>query len=653
MRKNIFAKSLSRKVIQAILLMLLLFLASFIFSMRGVEYLNVTQNVNEISRFYRAIGTITNRSVETLELIAGADLVSASPYVEFEDRRRGFLGVLPDMTNSDASFMFCVYTTANLTEINDIFFYGTLIEQSREEDVGHFAAALLGGEETWRINLTVLVDEVLNGHPEHIASGQNIQLRLYPDGLPLLVSRRVYENPLMPGSDVLNELEIGQRYLFRGASYRKEEDMFTPPHGGWPLALVMRPLNENTTYQHGQRSQFRRLEGEAIWYIPVEQGEVIDFSRPGLERLSEELEHLRFCQSSIRLMTTEDMTAIPFVQTEEKRLARGRWIERDDVLEQRAVAVVSAAFGHARNVRIGDTLRIGVPTPQSIPRVLDIRPDGSSFDDYLHVSPPGEDFDMLLELEVVGLYHYSGRAYFLNNFDFMTSYSTFVYIPNSLIPEDFSYEYAWIGNDSHIQDATPGVDFQYQSWYSFVLTDTRIEDNFMVENEEALAAMGILVRFIPTNADVFWQSAEGILQAVTFNFITFTLLTIMILLLIGFLYMRQSRKDFAILRALGLPKKKALKQYVGTLFIFGLPSALLGSVGGGIFALQQVGNILNPLGEIEPYADINISVGYYWLFAFGVIAFSFLLLVVVLWGIRIGSRSVLELLQGNTAKKRG
>jgi ABC-type lipoprotein release transport system permease subunit len=172
-----------------------------------------------------------------------------------------------------------------------------------------------------------------------------------------------------------------------------------------------------------------------------------------------------------------------------------------------------------------------------------------------------------------------------------------------------------------------------------------------MEYEDALAALGIRVGFVPTNADEFWQSAEGILRAVTFNFITFTLLTIMILLLIGFLYMRQSRKDFAILRALGLPKKKALKQYVGTLFLFGLPSALLGSVGGGMFALQQVGNILNPLGEIEPYADINLSVGYYWPLVFGVIVFSFLLMIVVLWGIRIGSRSVLELLQGNIVKR--
>jgi ABC-type antimicrobial peptide transport system permease subunit len=351
-------------------------------------------------------------------------------------------------------------------------------------------------------------------------------------------------------------------------------------------------------------------------------------------------------------MTTEDMTAIPFVQTEEKQLVRGRWIDRDDVLEKRPVAVVNAVFGHARNVGIGDTLRIGIPIPQAVPRVLFIRANGSSFDDYLHVSPPGEDFEMVLELEVVGLYRYSGRATELNS-EFRRSFTTFVYIPNSLIPEDFSYEYAWIGNDSHIQDATPGVDFQYQSWYSFVLTDTRVEDDFLMENEEALAALGIHVGFIPTNADEFWQSAWGILQGVTFNFMTFTLLTIMILLLIGFLYMRQSRKDFAILRALGLPRKRVIKQYVGTLFLYGFPSALLGGVGGGMFALQQVGNILNPLGEVEPYAEIVSTVEIYWLFAFGMIAFFFLLLTVVFWGIRIGSRSVLELLQGNVVKIRG
>jgi ABC-type antimicrobial peptide transport system permease subunit len=343
------------------------------------------------------------------------------------------------------------------------------------------------------------------------------------------------------------------------------------------------------------------------------------------------------------------MTAIPFVQTEEKRLLRGRWIEREDVLERRLVAVVNVFFSHARNVRIGDTLRVGIPTPQSIPRVLSIRVDGSSFDDFLHVSPPVEEFDMILELEVVGLYHYSDHASTLNSTQF-SSFSTFVYIPNSVIPEDFTYEYAWIGNDSHIRDATPGVDLQYQSWYSFVLKDTRDEDSFMMENEEALADLGIMVRFIPTDADEFWQSAEGILQVVTFNFITFAFLTVMILLLIGFLYMRQSRKDFAILRALGLPKKQVLQQYVGTLFVFGLSAALLGSVGGGMFALQQVGNILNPLGEVEPYAEIVSTVEIYWLFAFGVTTFSFLLLIVVFWGIWIGSRSVLELLQGNVVK---
>ena len=168
--KNIFIKTLFRKPAQVTLLVLLLILASFVLTMRGVEYLTVTENINKIGGHYRAIGVLSNTIVTDLELLEGANLVAQSTYVGIEDRRRGFVGVLQDMTSSDISAMWCVYNTTEQTEITDVFFYGTLIERNVEEGV-------------WRNNpwdygvdlivLTIFVEDVRNGHPEHITSEIN------------------------------------------------------------------------------------------------------------------------------------------------------------------------------------------------------------------------------------------------------------------------------------------------------------------------------------------------------------------------------------------------------------------------------------------------------------------------------------------------
>ena len=130
---NVFYKSTLRQPLRSAVLLILVVAAAFAAIMRLSEYIVLTNTINNIGGYYRSIGFLRNTegSGSFANVYAGAGIVAQSPYVAYEDRRRGAEGVLQDMTNSDITGTMRLYDTGETGPFEirntDAFFYGEVI----------------------------------------------------------------------------------------------------------------------------------------------------------------------------------------------------------------------------------------------------------------------------------------------------------------------------------------------------------------------------------------------------------------------------------------------------------------------------------------------------------------------------------------------
>jgi len=635
--KNIFTKSMLRQPLKTVLLILLMAVASFSFVMRSVEYIVINERINEISGFFRAIGTLSSITDDLSgDVRPSADIISASPYVNFEDRRRTAEAVLLDMSNSYIQAQSFRFVGRPLLMPNDIFFYGTLI------DIRHDA-------ETY-IVLSVEVDRVLLGYAEFVRAGQTLTVHYFMD-----------IEEMRTGQTSVDGMVIGERYFLRGASYSRWEAFESESPVAYINRFVMKPLSEVT---YGARE--RDLDRDGVWYVTANHGEDVDAAIPGLEELYTELRWLNYAQRRIRLQTTVDMSYIPLMRSQtgaRAELTDGRWLTKDDNEYARPVVAVHGSFARIRGLSIGDTLRIGIPPEQRLTggigvceAYMDIHVIGDIHAPYAHI----------LELEIVGLFEFTGTSGIL----IAPWATTLMYIPNSVLPPDVNLirheGRARIGGEIVTIVMEEGL--ISNAWYSFVLHDPRDVDSFLLKTGEALEALGFAVEFAPSveGARAFRDSAEQILQSVGFNMVLFSAIAFLVLALAAFLYLRQRQRDFAISRALGNPAGRTHRHLFSTLIFFALPPAIIGGVSGWFVALSEATNALEPLGGAANYpangsvspdyvangTGISHEISILWLIVLIAAVLAGLLILTLLGSLKMSRRPVLELLQGTSGAKR-
>ena len=248
MRNNIFIKSMLRQRVRTAILVLLIAAAAFAFVMRAVEYFIVTEQLKTIAGFYRSIGFLQLDGGEHAyyNVITGADAIKDSEYIAFEDRRRGAEGTVAGMFNSNIEG-FYGYGNPWVTHTQshtDSFFYGELI-----------ALENLQYSFPQCVELTVRVDHVLTGYPEHVTEEQVIMLRYYLGEAEKAAQWAHIEEhggeAIFPETPV-DGMVVGQRYLLRGVYY-----------GSWSVGLPA----------HG-RARETPLGSDGIVGLPV-QGETL------------------------------------------------------------------------------------------------------------------------------------------------------------------------------------------------------------------------------------------------------------------------------------------------------------------------------------------------------------------------------------------
>ncbi len=592
MKRNVYWAINLRRPLVTLLLFVFIGAVAFAFVGRAAEYIIVSRETERIGTYYRSIGTILSLDPvqEYDEVTAGADLIGKSTYLDYEDRRRANLGFLQGLYNADVDGHSSDYYGKIIPRgvtVSDVWVYGTLTKKEFSSDLFDGYPPASSPENTKGYLLTVMIDRVAAGYPEYVGEGKARTFKYFLTGA---------ENE----KSMLDGLEEGRRYLFR-AYY---DPFYVPGRGGVSLAhraLVAKPLDDAD-----------------LWYLPVKPGEDADFDDPALAEVKNLLDVTRENQSAMTVIATKDMTAMPDFQEEARSylLAEGRWLDRSDDLNERKVCVVHSEFASMRGFQLGDMLTL---TLRDLP-TYDI---GGYISSEENKAAWRKSPTATLVLEIVGIYEKLQE-------NPNTSSSRIMYIPDSCLPVSYgSYGYAPLNTYS----------------YSFVLNSSRDQDAFLAENEEALHTLGFNISFLNSGAEAYWSSVEPLQQSTLANAVVFAVVLSLASVLAVALNFYRGQREFAIQRALGIPKRKAALQFMAPMTAMGILGVGTGGALAWRFTLEKAADTLSSIQRpegIETSAALPVA----WLVLLCAGIFGLLVLFTALSAWIVARRPVLELLQG-------
>jgi hypothetical protein len=613
-----------RQPVRTLFLALLVGLAAFALVSRWTEYIVITQETARLEADYRPIGILEYRGSPRSGVREGMELVSQSRYVRLNNELRYAQGVMPHTQNLRNRLFFPNFEM----DLMGVYAGDSVFAATVEEMGLIWLQTWYFDERNLRIferlpffSLLLRVDELYAGFPSLSPVRGKVQL-LVPFDERLFSERRSTLHNIIGSrydvamyaelADLETELEIGGQYVFRGLF---DWDLVGILHAdGASSNMLMLPLTEGAWF----------VEGDDISRYP---------------ELTDEIELLNVNQRSLQVVAVMDMTSIPMTQNEgsDITLERGRWLNYDDHLNARPVAVMHRTMAHMLGLWVGDTVSVDIRdlTPQN--RHYLIPASDAGWRDY-----PVET----IEFEIVGIYLY-GASFFAHN-DYRDTRKFF--IPESVMPQGFGAVQAGGWHDTYMASDS----------YSFVLDSPRHQQPFIDEYAAELNAMGISVVFRDESPGVFAASVDSIMFTLTVNIWVFTLTSAVAASLAVFIYLRQTKRNFAILRALGCPSHTAVRQSFVPALILWLPAGIAGAYGAWRFALIRAGQTLATLvanatlirdrrGLTVIYHAAELPMA--WFVVMCAVIFVILFLALLAGSVRIARIPVLELLQGERAAK--
>ena len=386
-RKNVFIKTILRQPIRHLLLALLVMFSGLMLASQVVEHRIIQAEAQRIGNFYRSIGYLEGIGHSAVQIMAedpslmadvsaGAQWVSQSPLVAFEDRRMDYFVSLNDSNNG----MFHGMTSdiGSSVHLSDAFFHGKLLERE-----------MIYGLDGVRVSLIFQVEEIEVAYQEHLSVGEEVFIYgRFP----------TYMGTIFEG------MTIGERYFIRGTYYS------ITAHPTYRLRAAIPGWNRENYYMH-----IKPFGVDELWFYPSVAYQALDFDSLGL---TEEMSQLRGNQRGMFLRTTKDMTAHPFYHNNLYWNQQGRFIDLEDELNRNQVIVICIGFASSRGIRVGDTLSL---TLRDLPdfSTMGILRETANWESY-------QTFQ--LDLEVIGVF----GVMFM---DFPSL--QWAYVPESVIPDDF------------------------------------------------------------------------------------------------------------------------------------------------------------------------------------------------------------------------
>lgn len=585
---NPYRKTLARRPLRTLILVLLFAAAAYAFTSHIAEYLLVSRELERLRAYYKPVGYLEKDDWDVRKAQA---LIAESPYLEFEDVRRNCSGVLEGLQNTDFDGL-----TQSLGNYAEVVFTGTYQGAKYTENPKG-----AGGY----YQLEFRVKSLLGGYGDYMSENRTVFVMHLP-GLDPENTNNVDTYSYFPAEqdaaflEELGELREGETYLLRA--------WYTELYG------VNSPKGAQSGYI-GSHFVLETLPQEERYFSLVQE----DFAVSA--QLQEYLAYLDETSRVMAVVGTKDMSRIPncLESAKEMYLTEGRWLTREDDTEGRHVCVVNEFFARTRGLGLGDTVTVCLKDEDN-PFYY------QTWDVWQDAKRTGRDSETA-EFEIVGIYdnlNYTGS--------FLTLYSLTMYVPDSCIPAGYV---PW---DSHLDSMS----------YSFVLKNPEDKQKFLAENRKKLEELGCTVLFAEDNADGFVETSSALLGSTRMSAGLSAAVFCGILLLGCMLYTAQCRREYAIMRALGVPARKAAGGFLRALGGIGALGVMPGALAGWLATLRSAGELLEPVQALADEAQaVTLPALWLPLFCAGMLAALFLPGICA--ALSLSRRPLLALLAGQAA----
>jgi hypothetical protein len=596
MKTNVPLISTLRKPFSSLLLLILLGLISFGFITKAIGFILVKRETGVLGSYYRSIGILENTAnPQSGDISAGIDLIKTSPYYAYGDQREIVSGVLQQIYNSDVPYPQANYPYLMMA-LPEEWWPNThnadiwfIGELIKKEEVKDDKRKQPENKITIGYYLEFNIDTILAAYPEDARQGSSIGVLFMFEGNEAAV-------PL------IKDMETDDRYFVRS------------------LKIFLEDLDFSWENAHDANRKLLALDNQDLWYIQLDKGESINFSVPEMASIKNKIDILNENLHTLGIIATADMSAMPQTQeaSRELYLTEGRWLNHQDDLDGNKAIVVSSEFAEMRDLKLGDEIQLTF-RPLKDAWLGYIR-DGVDTLDWRNYPTYQDTF------KIVGLYDRTSCCAYL------------AYIPTSSLRPGFA--------------SSTSPEFRAITDYSFVLDTPRNQTQFIQEYKVPLQDLGINLTFLPNNGPAYWAAVDPIRRSSSADFLVFGMLMVVALIMAVFLYMMAHRREFAILRALGVPVKPANRQLILPLLLLGGLGIILGGIPSWNYALHQakasISTIPTPAGV---YPSANLSP----FFLAGLCAAIFLLLELFSWlGVfTLAHKPVFEILQGQTYRAKG
>jgi ABC-type antimicrobial peptide transport system permease subunit len=592
MKTNVPLISSLRKPFRSFLLLILFGLISFGFMTKAVGFILVQRETGVLGSYYRSIGVLQNiKDPQGGDISAGINLIQTSPYFAYGDQREIVSGVMPQTYNEnriDSNNTWVMkYYPPENWPNTHTYDLWFTGDLIDKEEVKTWAK-LPENQKTVGYYLKFNIDTLLAADPQYATQGSTVALLFIFEG----------HEPAIPS---IQAMQVGRRYFIRG----------------WDDSSQAIDLSwENTHFAY---LQIRPLDDGQLWYIPLAQGASLDFSDPVLAPFKNEIDVTNENLHTLGIIATADLSAMPKTQEASRTyyLTAGRWLNHQDDLAGNKVIVVTDGFAKLRGFKLGDEITLTFrPLTDTFHGLIRDGVDSLNWRSY----PTYQD-----TFKIVGIYNKT------------SIFAYFAYIPTSSLRPGFA--------------SATQKQFRYEDDYSFLLDSSRHEAEFIQAYKGPLQEIGISLTILANNGPAFWAAVDPIRRSLSADLLVYGLLLVVALILAVFLYVTARKRDYAILRALGVPKKHASGQLLLPLLLLGGLGILLGGLPAWSYALTQAKASLSTLplpAGVSPSADLSPFI------LAGLCIAIFLLLALFSWlGVLfLAHKPVYELLQGETSQNK-
>lgn len=522
MTEKLFFLSAYRRYFISIIIFILVGIFTFIFTEKAQEYYYSTIEINEASKFYRAIGEIVWNEDQDVNIRDISEYLEGSEYVKTVNYHGAYSGVLVNVGNNVGYQL----STPNEQDVigyssaHDVIFVGTYTGKITErKDCAYFFA----------------VDEVLSGYEEYVFTGKKVALYYSDRGL------------------LGSSLEVGRKYVIRGHySYILDNSainmMIQPEYAGKvPVFSIF---------------ELKSICEDGPLFIKYENAAEYE------KQIGNDILLMDENRRSIYVEAYSDISAMSELQgaKHELYLEEGYWPSIED---DKNLCVISKQLASSRAISVGDSIEISL---------RDVMPAyGEGYIDINSCSEYEKISKEKMELKVAGI--------FAENSEMAYRYDT-IYAFIDIVPKNFQVSPTLpIYMQGTVSALNDGVTLEVVSSETsiarmagtFVLNSNDEIDEFYETSKEYFDSKNASVIFYENGYESFKKTSDKILNDDRTNLRIYGAILLFLYIVSVELYSISLRKEVGLFRVFGISKKKCVESFMFPISVLGIVSIMIGS----------------------------------------------------------------------------